>query len=74
MTDSVEQAQRFAQQNQQRQRMGKPQMQIDRRFLAALEHGLPDCSGVALGVDRLLMLLAGAETLSDTLSFDSQRA
>jgi lysyl-tRNA synthetase class 2 len=37
--------------------------------VTALEHGLPECGGVALGVDRLVMLLAGAATLADALPF-----
>jgi len=42
---------------------------IDAHLLAALEHGLPDCSGVALGLDRLLMLLTGSADIADVLVF-----
>jgi lysyl-tRNA synthetase class 2 len=47
---------------------------IDTRLLAALEHGLPPCSGVAVGFDRLLMLAVGATNIEAVLSFSSDRA
>ena len=40
---------------------------IDEQFLAALEHGIPDSAGMALGFDRLVMLLAGADHIEDVL-------
>ena len=42
---------------------------IDERLLAALEHGLPECSGVALGLERLHMVLDGAEDIADVVTF-----
>ena len=42
--------------------------------LAALEAGLPDCSGVALGVDRLVMLACGAGHIQEVLAFPADRA
>lgn len=64
--------------NVQRQRFekelagsGRP---CDERLLAALEQGLPDCSGVALGLDRLLLHLSGASHISEVISFDWNRA
>ena len=48
---------RFEQDNQQRQRLGKPDMPIDENLLAAMQAGLPQCTGVALGLDRVLMLI-----------------
>jgi lysyl-tRNA synthetase class 2 len=47
---------------------------VDRRLLAALEAGLPECSGVALGFDRLVMWLAGCDHIGQVLSFDADRA
>ncbi len=46
----------------------------DERLLAALAHGLPDCSGVALGLDRLLLHLTGADSIREVISFDWERA
>jgi len=48
--------------------------EIDQRFMAALQSGLPDCSGVALGVDRLLADLLGLETLAEGMAFPADRA
>lgn len=42
---------------------------VDQRFLDALKHGLPDCAGVAIGLDRLLMLMAGRASLADVIAF-----
>jgi len=47
---------------------------LDQRLLAALEHGLPACAGVALGVDRLLMVITGASHISQVLAFPFDRA
>lgn len=69
LTDSEEQRSRFEQDNQRRVAMGLPQHPIDTRLLDALSHGLPECSGVALGIDRLVMLALGADKLSDVIAF-----
>ena len=53
---------------------GKPPLPEESRLLAAMEHGLPECSGVALGFDRVVMLAAGVEGLSDVLAFPIDRA
>lgn len=74
LADADEQRQRFVLENQQRQRLGKPIMPVDEALLAALAAGLPDCSGVALGFDRLVMLAAGAIQLQQVLAFDYYRA
>jgi lysyl-tRNA synthetase class 2 len=58
----------------ERARKGLPPMPIDERFLAALEHGLPECSGVALGFDRLVMCATGAKHIDDVLAFPFARA
>jgi lysyl-tRNA synthetase class 2 len=55
--------------NTRRRQRGLPERPIDERLLAAHRHGLPECAGVALGVDRLLALKLGAESLVETISF-----
>jgi lysyl-tRNA synthetase class 2 len=74
LTDSKEQAARFAEDNQLRAQMGLPEVAADTRFLAALAHGLPQCSGVALGVDRLVMLATGKSSIKEVIAFDVTRA
>jgi len=70
LTDPHEQRDRFEQEQKTRAQRGQPIPEIDTKFLAALEAGLPPCSGVALGLDRLLMLREGALRLSDVMNFD----
>ncbi|ACR67635.1 elongation factor P--(R)-beta-lysine ligase [Edwardsiella ictaluri] len=74
LTDAAEQRQRFEQDNRKRAAAGLPQQPIDEHLLAALEHGMPDSSGVALGVDRLIMLALSAERLSEVIAFSVDRA
>lgn len=74
LTDAREQQHRFEQDNALREKMGLPQRKIDYRFLAALQAGIPNCSGVALGVDRLIMLALGAEKLSEVIAFSIENA
>ena len=74
LTDSREQRQRFEQDNRKRAARGLPQHPVDNNLLAALEHGMPECSGVALGVDRLIMIALNANSLSDVLAFPVTRA
>ncbi|MBU9827070.1 elongation factor P--(R)-beta-lysine ligase [Rahnella perminowiae] len=74
LTDSREQRQRFEQDNRKRAARGLPQHPIDNNLLDALAHGMPECSGVALGVDRLIMIALGAASLSDVLAFPVTRA
>ncbi|VVC76835.1 Elongation factor P--(R)-beta-lysine ligase [Aquicella siphonis] len=74
LQDASEQRHRFKKNLQERARLGLPEMEIDELFLTALEHGLPDCAGVALGIDRLIMLAAGKDSLSEVLAFDFSRA
>ncbi len=69
LTDPQEQRRRFAADLEARRRRGLATPALDEKFLAALEAGLPDCAGVALGVDRLLMLSLGAERLADVMPF-----
>lgn len=61
---------RFEQDNLKRNLLGLPEVKIDIDFITCLEHGLPPCSGVALGVDRLVMLALGKTRISEVISFD----
>lgn len=74
LRDADEQRRRFEHDNLRRREYGLPERPLDERLLAALAHGLPDCSGVALGVDRLLMLATGTRDLRQVLAFDWLRA
>jgi lysyl-tRNA synthetase class 2 len=67
LTDPVEQRARFESEMAEKQRVYGERYPIDEDFLAALEHGLPDCAGIALGFDRLVMLATGAEHIEDVL-------
>ena len=69
LSDAREQLRRFQQDNLQREKMGLPVRVIDTRLLAALQAGIPNCSGVALGVDRLLMIAMGTESIREVISF-----
>jgi lysyl-tRNA synthetase class 2 len=72
--DAAEQARRFEQDRQRRRRAGKREVADDPRLVAALEHGLPSCAGVALGFDRLVMLALGAADLGQVIAFPFDRA
>ncbi|OOH90685.1 elongation factor P lysine(34) lysyltransferase [Pasteurellaceae bacterium 15-036681] len=74
LSDAKEQIRRFEQDNQQRVEMGLPEQQLDYRFIEALRAGIPNCSGVALGVDRLLMIALKAERIDDVMAFGIERA
>ena len=73
LNDAAEQRARFEADNQARTKLGLPQMPLDEHLLAALPY-LPDCAGVALGIDRLLMVLTGKTRISEVLAFSSDQA
>ena len=68
-TDADALAAQLHAENTRRRQRGLPERPIDERLLAAHRHGLPECAGVALGVDRLLALKLGADDLVETISF-----
>lgn len=74
LSDAAEQRRRFEQDIALRKAEGKPVVPMDERLLAALEYGLPECAGVALGFDRLVMLAAGARSIEDVIAFPFGRA
>jgi lysyl-tRNA synthetase class 2 len=73
LRDADEQLARFEQDNRTRLRNGQALVPVDDYLLAALRHGLPACTGVALGLDRLLMLLCGATDIREVLLFPWDR-
>lgn len=74
LADAAEQRERFNQDNEGRAALGKEKLPPDEHFLKALEKGLPDCSGVAVGIDRLLMLRQGQKNIAHVLPFGWQEA
>ena len=74
LTDADAQAKRFAQDQKLRSDKGFPSVDADHYLLQALEYGLPACSGVALGVDRLLALALKQAEIAKVISFDFARA
>lgn len=73
LNDAREQRRRFESDLDRRKRRGQIQPALDERLLSALP-ALPDCAGVAMGIDRLLMALQGTPVLADTVAFDFSRA
>jgi lysyl-tRNA synthetase class 2 len=74
LQNAAEQRRRFENNLLMRREQGLNELPIDEYLLSALEHGLPDCSGVALGFDRLVMLATGCDKISEAMSFDFSRA
>jgi len=71
LTDADEQLQRFEQDNNKRLQQGKNVVEIDQHFIAALRGGMPEASGVALGIDRLLMSILQVKDIRQTLTFSN---
>ena len=74
LTNAAEQRLRFNADQQARTAHGLPAFSLDRYLLAALEAGLPDCAGVALGFDRVLMLAINASSIDEVMAFPVERA
>jgi lysyl-tRNA synthetase class 2 len=69
LSDAGEQRRRFEQDNLRRRKMRLPEAPIDERLLQALNHGLPECAGVAMGIDRLLMARQGCDDIRQVIAF-----
>jgi lysyl-tRNA synthetase class 2 len=69
LTDAEEQHKRFEEDLAARKSLGKTDFPIDEDFITALKSGMPECSGIAVGIDRLIMLAADVPSVSDTIFF-----
>ncbi len=74
LTDAAEQEARFRRDLERRAARGALRPPVDARLLAALRAGMPDCAGVALGIERLLMALSGSDRIAPVLAFEFARA
>ncbi|GLQ94903.1 EF-P lysine aminoacylase EpmA [Dyella acidisoli] len=73
LNDAVEQRSRFERDNARRRERGLREMPIDEQLLAVLGR-MPDCAGVAMGIERLLMCMAGTDKIADVLAFPFSKA
>jgi len=74
LTNAAEQEARFLADNVRRRELGLAEKPLDRQLLLAMEQGLPECAGVAVGVDRLLMRFTGSADIRDVIAFDWERS
>ncbi|MBL4772572.1 MAG: EF-P lysine aminoacylase GenX [Alcanivoracaceae bacterium] len=74
LTDSEELLRRFGEDNQIRNNNNNSEIQIDHKLITAMRKGMPACSGVAVGIDRLLMVLLGCESISEVITFTAENA
>ena len=74
LADAAEQRARFEGELERRRVRGREAPPTDERLLAALEAGLPDCAGIAVGLERLAMALFGFDRIDDALAFGVERA
>ncbi len=74
LTDAHLQENRFEEENLARQSMGKEKLPIDSNFLNALKAGMPECAGVAMGVDRIVMLALDIENMDEAIAFSWPKA
>lgn len=73
LNDATEQRRRFERDNAVRRSRGQPEIPVDERLLAVLD-AMPDCAGVAMGIERLLMCLVGTDAIADVLTFPFSEA
>lgn len=69
LTDPAQQRERFVEEESARRSLGRTPYPMDHKFLASLEMGMKPCAGMALGLDRLVMLLTGAGTIDEVVAF-----
>jgi lysyl-tRNA synthetase class 2 len=74
LDDANEQLARFEADNSKRQQQGLSEMPIDQNLIEALKHGLPACAGVAMGIDRLVMLALQKTSIDQVIAFEHNRA
>lgn len=74
LCDPQEQEQRFIEEQQNRAENGKMDIPYDKNFIGAMSQGLPECSGVALGIDRLIMFALGLDDIREAMSFPADIA
>ncbi len=74
LTDADEQLGRFKEDLALRKKVKRPALPIDHLFMDALKQGLPDCAGVAVGIDRLLMAMTGVKDIREVLTFPIENA
>ena len=74
LTNGNELLERFELDNSKRVENDKPQVTIDNYLIDAMNHGMPDCSGIAVGLDRLLMVLLDRENISELLTFNANNS
>lgn len=72
LTDAKEQQARFEHELVEIKRLGKTVYEYDKELVRALEVGLPECSGIAVGMDRLIMLFADVDDIADTMFFPAR--
>ena len=73
LNDPEDQAERFQEQVSQKSAGDEEAMEFDSDYIEALEYGLPPCAGVGIGIDRLVMLLTGAQSIRDVLLFPQMK-
>lgn len=74
LTDAAEQKKRLLEDQSSRQKLGLPQRPLEMRLVSALDAGMPACAGVALGIDRLVMLALDTDRIQDVITFPLSRA
>ena len=74
LSDADEQLDRLKEDLALRKKTKRPALPIDQLFMDALKQGLPDCAGVAVGIDRLLMAMTGVEDIREVLTFPIENA